>query len=66
MRVGRAPHARCEQQVHDLLVHGAVNKDIAAALFLSPRTVEHHVAAILRKLGTTREQLTRPNHPPTP
>ncbi|MFB8237166.1 AAA family ATPase [Kitasatospora purpeofusca] len=55
-----------EQQVHDLLVHGATNKDIAAALFLSPRTAEHHAAAVLRKLGTTREQLAQPQDPPSP
>ena len=27
------------------------NREIADALFLSSRTVEHHVSAILRKLG---------------
>ncbi|MEU4066767.1 AAA family ATPase [Streptomyces wedmorensis] len=48
-----------EEQVRDLLVRGASNKDIAVALFLSPRTVEHHVARTLRKLGTTRAELTR-------
>ncbi|MGW4897046.1 LuxR C-terminal-related transcriptional regulator, partial [Kitasatospora sp. NPDC004240] len=44
-----------EQEVARLLGDGASNKDIAAALFLSPRTVEQHVAKVLRKLGTTRE-----------
>ena len=48
-----------EQQVHDLLRHGATNNEIAAALFLSPRTAEHHVASVLRKQGTTREELAR-------
>ncbi|MGV9266939.1 ATP-binding protein [Kitasatospora sp. NPDC003701] len=46
-----------EEQVRDLLASGATNKDIAAALFLSPRTVEHHVAGVLAKLGTTRADL---------
>ncbi|MFB7355844.1 ATP-binding protein [Streptomyces gardneri] len=44
-----------ELEVARLLVDGMTNKDIAAALFLSPRTVEQHVAKVLRKLGTTRE-----------
>ncbi|MGW4646872.1 helix-turn-helix transcriptional regulator [Kitasatospora sp. NPDC004289] len=46
-----------EQQVAGLLRDGAANKDIAAALFLSPRTVEQHVAKVLRKLATTRDAL---------
>jgi DNA-binding CsgD family transcriptional regulator/tetratricopeptide (TPR) repeat protein len=40
-----------EQDVLTLLADGRRNTEIAAALFLSRRTVEHHVAAILRKLG---------------
>ncbi|MET9397088.1 AAA family ATPase [Kitasatospora sp. NPDC002965] len=46
-----------EEQVRDLLVSGATNKDIAAALFLSQRTVEKHVAQVLAKLDTTRTDL---------
>ncbi|MGW2539871.1 response regulator transcription factor, partial [Kitasatospora sp. NPDC001574] len=49
-----------EEQIRDLLTTGATNKDIAAALFLSTRTVETHVARILTKLRTTRTDLTRP------
>ncbi|WP_042429057.1 ATP-binding protein [Streptacidiphilus anmyonensis] len=48
-----------EQQVAALLADGASNRDIAEALYLSERTVEHHVAAVLRKLGTTRNVLKR-------
>jgi DNA-binding CsgD family transcriptional regulator len=33
-----------------LLAHGASNSQIAAQLFLSEKTVSHHVSAILRKL----------------
>ena len=46
-----------EQQVADLLAEGASNREMAATLFLSPRTVEHHVANVLRKLGTSRDRL---------
>jgi DNA-binding CsgD family transcriptional regulator/tetratricopeptide (TPR) repeat protein len=40
-----------ESEVLDLLRSGASNAEIAARLFLSERTVHHHVGAVLRKLG---------------
>lgn len=46
-----------ERQVATLAAQGAGNQDIARALFLSPRTVEHHVASALRKLGVGRAGL---------
>ena len=48
-----------EQRVADLIAGGATNRDAAAALFVSVRTVETHVASIYRKLGVrTRVELT--------
>jgi DNA-binding CsgD family transcriptional regulator len=40
-----------ELEVLALLAEGRRNADIAAQLFVSERTVAHHVSAILRKLG---------------
>ncbi|MFD7653401.1 AAA family ATPase [Actinosynnema sp. NPDC059797] len=40
-----------EQDVARLLARGRTNREIADVLFLSPRTVEQHVARVLRKLG---------------
>jgi len=40
-----------EQEVMELLGQGTSNLDIAARLFVSRRTVEHHVSNILAKLG---------------
>jgi DNA-binding CsgD family transcriptional regulator/tetratricopeptide (TPR) repeat protein len=42
-----------EQEILDLLSHGQSNEEISASLFISVRTVEHHVSAILGKLGAT-------------
>ena len=40
-----------ELEVLALLARGKTDKEIAEALFLSPRTVQHHVAGALAKLG---------------
>jgi DNA-binding CsgD family transcriptional regulator len=41
-----------EADVLRLVIDGMANKEIAAALLLSPRTVEKHVESLLRKTGT--------------
>ena len=40
-----------EHEVLDLLAPGLTNREIGTRLFLSAKTVEHHVGAVLRKLG---------------
>ncbi len=40
-----------ETRVALLVARGLSNREIAAALFLSPKTVEHHLASVFRKRG---------------
>ena len=62
---GRRPTTRAnpagltdrQVQVLDLMAQGLSNREIASRLVISAKTVEHHVGAVLRKLGVhTREQ----------
>jgi DNA-binding CsgD family transcriptional regulator len=40
-----------ENEVLDLICQGNSNAEIAARLFISPKTAEHHVSRVLSKLG---------------
>jgi DNA-binding NarL/FixJ family response regulator len=49
-----------EQRVAELAASGMTNRDVAAALFISPKTVEATVARVYRKLGIrSRAELGR-------
>ena len=49
-----------EQRVAEMAASGATNKDIAAAMFISTKTVEHNLTKIYRKLGIgSRAELGR-------
>ena len=64
------PH---ELQIARLVVGGASTRDVAAKLFISPRTIEAHLSTIFRKLGVrNRRELSaralddpvlQPSHP---
>jgi DNA-binding CsgD family transcriptional regulator len=49
-----------ETRVALLVAQGLKNREVAAALFLSPKTVEHHLGSVLRKRGLrSRTELAR-------
>jgi DNA-binding CsgD family transcriptional regulator len=49
-----------ETRVALLVARGQTNREVAASLFLSPKTVEHHLGAVLRKRGLrSRTELAR-------
>jgi DNA-binding NarL/FixJ family response regulator len=49
-----------ETRVALLVARGMTNREVATALFLSPKTVEHHLGSVLRKRGLrSRTELAR-------
>ena len=49
-----------ETRVALLVGRGMTNREVAAALFLSPKTVEHHLSSVYRKRGLrSRTELAR-------
>ena len=50
-----------EREVASLLLDGRTDREIAAALFISPRTASKHVAKILQKAGVSRRSALTPD-----
>jgi DNA-binding CsgD family transcriptional regulator len=49
-----------EQRIAELAASGMTNRDVAAALFISPKTVESNLSSVYRKLGIhSRAELGR-------
>jgi DNA-binding CsgD family transcriptional regulator/tetratricopeptide (TPR) repeat protein len=62
-RVERSPDDEVltarERDVCTLVAGGATNREVAGALYMSPRTVEHHLRMAYRKLGVrSRTEMT--------
>jgi DNA-binding CsgD family transcriptional regulator len=50
---GAAPLSAREMEVAALVVQGKTYAEIGETIFISPRTAEHHIARIRRRLGAT-------------
>ena len=49
--VDAIPLSSREREVLDLIAGGSTNREIAAALHLSPHTIKEHTSSLYRKLG---------------
>ena len=49
-----------ERQIARFVIEGASNREVAAQLFVSRRTVEHHLSRIFQKLADQLEGRARP------
>ena len=57
---GEEPLTSQETRVALLVGQGLTNREVAAALFISPKTVEHHLSNVYRKRGLrSRSELAR-------
>jgi DNA-binding CsgD family transcriptional regulator len=60
MVTGRDALTPSEQRIAELAARGDSNRDIAQALFITPKTVENHLGRIYRKLAiNSRDHLAR-------
>jgi DNA-binding CsgD family transcriptional regulator len=59
-RPGDSGLTAAERQIAELVAEGRTNKEVAAVLFLSPRTVEAYLRRVFHKLGVrSRTELAR-------